>query len=409
MSSATTGNQVALLKRLYPRGVAEALYKRSVLLADAKKSTDFGGEGVYVNIRINGTAGSSSDFGTALANMRATTEKRFFVTHRKEYSLFSVQGDAIARSKGDKNAIVSVLKTQVDGAKYAFERAMAARVYGDQGGAIGRISASSNVATTAVTLATPSHISRFEEGIALQTSVDNGSGTSPAGTNGGPAQLTAVGLDRGTGGITANANWNTLPGTAVNHFIFRAGDYANAMTGIAGWIPSSAPSGGESFFGMDRSVGDVVRQSGIRHVGGGGSKEETLVNAGIKAAVLGSQLKRCYVSPFDFGDLQKELGSKVVIDVKTREPDVGFKGIDVHTPAGTVTVVSDTDCPQGTAYMINPDDIELATAGECPSMLNWDGVGQVLRAANDDALQGRLGAYGNFKFAFNNVPVNITW
>src|SRR5687767_12551264 len=132
-TSATVSNQTSLLKRLFPKNVAEPLYKRSKFLAEVKKDTNFGGEGIYVNVTIAPTAGGSSEFSEALANQDATQEKRFFVTHKKEYQVFSLQGDVIARSKGDKNAILEQIKQQADKARYSFGRAMAARAWGNAG------------------------------------------------------------------------------------------------------------------------------------------------------------------------------------------------------------------------------------------------------------------------------------
>src|SRR5688572_10436179 len=106
---ATVSGQTPLLKRLYGNKVAEPMYQRSKFLASISKDTNFGGEGKYVNVTVGPTAGGSADFATALANQDQTTEIRFFVTHRKEYQVFSIQGDLIARSKGDKNAILEAV------------------------------------------------------------------------------------------------------------------------------------------------------------------------------------------------------------------------------------------------------------------------------------------------------------
>jgi hypothetical protein len=410
MASANTSNQAALLKTLYGKGVTQALYERSIVIADAKKTTDFGGKEKQINIRINGTAGASADFATALNNLQATTEKTFTVTRRREFSLFSIQGEAIRAARGDKNAVQDILKGQTDGAKYAFEKAISARVWGDAGGSIGVIGAGANVATPTIPLARKSDVINFEPGMYVQTASDNGTATNPAGVNGGAAaQLQIISRDVNAGTLTANANWNTLTGTVAGHRIFRSGDYTKAMTGLAGWLPDAAPSPAENFFGMDRSVGDPARQSGLRVSGAGKTKEDTLIDAGVQAKRMGSRLKRCYTSPEDFGDLQKELGSKVVVQMSTREGDLGFTGIKVHTPAGTVDVIADEYCPVGVAKMINPDDLEMSTLGDCPGVLDEDGVGALMRAHNDDAYIGRLGAYGNFIYRFNNVPVHISW
>src|ERR1041384_2334432 len=102
MAVATQASQIALYKRLYPKGIADVMYKKSIALADCKKKTDFGGEGAYINIAHSGTRGGSAHSATALANQGPSTQKRFFITHRKEYQIATVDGLAIATSKDDK-------------------------------------------------------------------------------------------------------------------------------------------------------------------------------------------------------------------------------------------------------------------------------------------------------------------
>lgn len=411
MAVATHSSQVALYKRIYPKGVAEQLYKKSVGLADAKKKTDFGGEGAYINIATSGTAGGSADFPTALANQGPSTQKRFFITHKTEYQVASVTGRAIATSMNDKMAILKVLKVEMDKANYKFGQALSAKFHGNAGGSLGQISAGSNVGTATITLALPSDIAKFEIGDWIQTSTDNGTGTSPVGvatgTSGNQAQI--VSLDRQLGTLTLGAFWSTI-GAVASYYIFRAGDYANAFTGLGGWNPITAPTAGDLFFGMDRSVGDVTRQSGDRYsANSGGSYEDTVLNALAQTARLGARLPRAYVEPLDFNQLVKELGSKRIIESKTRETGIGFTGIQVYTAMGPCEIVSDIFAPKGYGRAVDPDDITLMTAGECPNPLNWGGAQSTQVLANADAVQFRIGAYGEFGYEMNNVPVVFTW
>jgi hypothetical protein len=392
---------------MYPKGVADSIYKKSIFLSDCKKDTEFGGEGAYVNITTSGTGGGSADFATALANQNPSTQKRFFVTHKTEYQVASVTGRAIATSLNDKMAILRVLKVEMDKANYKFGQALSARAHGNGGGSLGQISAASNVATATITLATITDINRFEIGDWIQTSTDNGTGTAPAGVasgaNGNQAQI--LSLNRQTGTITLSANWNTY-GAAASNYIFRAGDYSVAMTGLGGWNPITAPTAGDSFFGMDRSVGDLTRQAGDRYTANaGGSYEDTVLNACTQVSILGSQLPRTYVHSIDFTNLVKEVGSKRVYEAKSRQGQIGFKGVTVTTGMGDTEVVSDIFAPRGYGRSVDPDDITLATAGECPNPLNWGGAQSTQVLQNADAVQFRIGAYGEFKYEMNNVPV----
>jgi hypothetical protein len=411
MAVATHSSQVALYKRMYPKGVADTVFKKSPILSDCKKKTDFGGEGAYINIATSGTGGGSADFPTALANQNPSTQKRFFVTHRTEYQVASVTGQAIATSMNDKMAILKVLKVEMDKANYKFGQSLSAKAHGNAGGSLGQISAASNVGTATITLAVPADSIKFEIGDWVATASDDGSGTSPAGVTFGSGgnQIQLVGINRTTGALTATGFWNTI-GAAASYYIFRPGDYANAFTGLGGWNPITAPTAGDSFFGMDRSVGDLARQAGSRYSANtGGSYEDTLLNGTTEAAMLNSRLPRGYVNPYDFNGIVKELGSKRIVDSKNREGATGFKGIEVYTAAGNCELVPDPFQPRGYTRLLDPDDYTLMTAGECPNPLNWGGANSTQVLANADALQFRLGAYGNFGYEMNNIPIVITW
>jgi microcompartment protein CcmK/EutM len=409
MATATHSSQVALYKRMYPKGVADSVYKKSVFLSDCKKKTDFGGEGAYINIATSGTSGGSADFATALANQGPSTQKRFFVTHKTEYQLASVTGRAIATSMNDKMAILKVLKVEMDKSNYKFGQALSNKAHGNAGGSLGVIASGATTAT--ITLATIQDALRFEIGDWVQVSDDNGTGTSPAGVNSGAGgnQIQITGINRATGTLTVATTWDTI-GAGTADFIFRSGDYANAFTGLGGWNPITAPTAGDSFFGMDRSVGDLVRQAGSRYSdNSGGSMEDSLLNATAQAAMLNSRLPRGYANPIDFNGIVKELGSKRIVESKNREGSTGFKGIQVYTGIGDVEIVPDPFAPKGYCRLVDPDDITLMTAGECPNPLNWGGAQSTQVLANADALQFRIGAYGEFGYEMNNIPIVITW
>lgn len=409
MASANTTNQLPLLKRLWGSKVAEPLYKASRFVSMIKKDTSFRAEGKYVNVTIGPTAGGSASFSDALASQDATVEKRFFVTRRKEYQLFSIQGDAIASSKGNANAMVEILKQQADKARYSFARALARKAWANGGGALGQIASTATLASTALLLRTRTDIVGFEPGVQLEFASDDGSSASPAGRRGAPDRLTASTINRDTGTITTSGLLNTVTGITVNDYVFRRGDYANSMSGLRGWNPITAPSGGDSFFGLDRSQGDVNRLSGVRVVGGGKPKEETLIDATAEAHINGIDAKQCFVNPLDYRDLVKEMGSKREIQVGNKEAGMGFSALEVYGTTGTVQIISEVDVPRGYAWLTDTDQITLGSAGDCPMLLNEDGVGQLIRAYDDDAYQGRLGAYLNVLVDNPGNCVIISW
>lgn len=405
MASANTTNQLPLLKRLWGSKVADPMYKASRFASMIGSDTNFGSEGRYVNVTVGPTAGGSSNFADALASQDATREVRFFVQHRKEYQVFSLQGDIIARLRGNANGLVEAVKQQADKARYQFSRAIARKFWANGGGALGQIATTTTLTTNTLSLRTRTDVVGFEIGMQLEFASDDGSAVSPAGRRGIPDRLTVTAINRDTGVLTMSGLLNTVTGITTSDFIFRRGDYALAMTGMRGWNPITAPvpGGGDSFFGFDRGSSDVTRLTGVRVVGAGKPKEESLIDGTAEAQINGITVTEVFVNPLDYRDLLKEMGSKREIQIEAKNANMGFTGLSVIGANGEMKVISEVDVPRGTGWGVDTGQITLRTAGDCPMMLNEDGVGKLLRAFDDDAYQGRIGAYGNL---FQDNPGN---
>ncbi len=189
--------------------------------------------------------------------------------------------------------------------------------------------------------------------------------------------------------------------------MFWRGDYANVMTGFRGWNPTSAPSGGESFFGYDRTTDDMVRVSGIR-VSAGSTFLETITDAAAEAAINGvsGENLACLMNPLDYAKFEKEIGSNAKeYDVSAT---VGFKAIKIASQIGEISIIAETWVPQGTGWLADFGEIYIRTAGELPDDLT-DTSGGLLVDHSADAKQGRIGGYGNVFFENPGENVIITW
>lgn len=383
-----------LLSRLYPNGVAWSGYKRSKALQRIKKNTSFGSEGRYYIVSVAPTTGGSADFSKAFKNQGPTDQKRFFVDHKTEYQLFSVDGKAIEINRKDKQKIVELWKHEFDRAGYAFGRAMASNIWGNGGGSLGT---SVTVSGTTITLGQRTDARRFETGMWVNFASDDGSAASPAGLFDSGKALKVTAIDHVAGTITLSANINTIGSIAATYYIFREGDYANKMTGIPGIIPAATVSGSDSFRGVNRST-HRDRLAGIYLDSSlvGGTKTETLINAIAEGEIRGADVgKACYINSLDFSDIVKEKVATMYVDSKTTNPNITVAGLMLPTQNGEVTLFSEPDCPRGKYWILNEDDWSLDSAGECPHILNEDGL-MKMRAENADAYQGRMGGYGDF-------------
>lgn len=402
----TLDNSQPILKRLYPNGVEEVLYKESRLFELCKKDTTFFGEDAAVVVRISGTNGQSPNFADALASQGASTKVRFIVNRKKEYHIYSIDGEAIAATGSDKGAIVKVIKDENKEAMYKFGRRMQKLAAGKGGGSIGTIHASTNLATTTLLLGSRLDVQWLEIGDYVQFAQNDGSSpsASQADLRGSGASLRVVSIDREASPVEVvmSAALNTVTGITVGDNIFVRGSYARTMTGLRGWLPEVAPSPAENFMGVDRTDYDLIRVAGYRYVSnGGGSYQDILLRGCAEAANHGITVNTLFMGSIDFAEFILEIGAQRLRDSK--DSKVGYQFIEIYTPCaegGVLKVVHDAAIPTGYGWAFRKEDFVLATAGPCPSMLDHGGLGGkgLLMPADDDALQGRLGCYGNFKF-----------
>jgi hypothetical protein len=394
--SANDQSILPFLKRQYPKGLAFTGYKKSKMLAMLKTDTSFGGEGKHYTVSYAPTNGNSANYQRAYQNQGPSTAARFFLQHRTEYGLARIKHLALAKTMGDKNAIKNILTEEFDKAGYAFGRTMASTLYGNGGGARGLIASTTTISSDTIDLTRRADIAKFEVGDWIELATDDGSGVSPTGLLTGQLQVLSVSLGNSTtpARVKLSAAINTIAGAATGNYIFRSGDYGQKMTGLGGWNPLTAPSGADSFFSVNRSLHEF-RLAGFRHTGNGGSKEATLLDAAAGAAAHGCSATFCAVNPLDYNGLIKEVGADRVVDVESARPGIGFKALRLETAMGTVDFVSEVDVPQGEFFFADPKRVELATAGDCPRLLDFDGQGKLVRVQGEDASQFDIGAYGN--------------
>ena len=73
------------------------------------------------------------------------------------------------------------------------------------------------------------------------------------------------------------------------------------------WIPATAPSAGDAFWGVDRSK-DVTRMAGVRFDGSSESIEEALIDGAALVAREGGQPDYCFMNFTSYAALEKSLG-----------------------------------------------------------------------------------------------------
>jgi hypothetical protein len=407
---ANVSNQVAALKELYTGDdyMKDLVYKKNPFFALVPKNespSGFAGKYIPVPLVYGAPQGRSATFANAQSNQTAPALASFFVYRVSDYQLVTITNELLEATKDDAGAFVDEAKLNMDTGFRNLSNDIAFSLFADASGARGEIGA---ISTGVITLASPNSVVQFEVGMVLVSFAVSGT-TYTQSTGANLGYVIAVNRSAGTITVSATAggaagtptNWSTsFPKLAVQGDIsFGSLALQTAflkISGLAAWLPSTAPSASENFWGVDRSV-DVTRLAGVRFDGSGETIEEALIDAASLVSREGGMPDMCFMNFSSYAALEKSLGSKVqYVTVKHEEADIAFAGITVNAPYGPITVIPDRNCPALKAYLLQMDTWKLRSLGKVPHILTYGLEGlEGLRIGNADALEIRIGFYGN--------------
>lgn len=406
--SATITTADKILKYVYTsKALQNAVYKDNPLLAMMPKAGGFDGRSLihaitYGNSNarnaqfavaqslaaVNGAVGNG--VGAAMATDSGyNRDVNFTITRQKNYAMWSIENELVLAASGkNPGAFVSSITQILDGTLQTLNNNFGLDVYGDATGALGQIT---NVASLVFTVGEA--VTQFEVGMALVAS--NGSTKTAAirgTTTATPMIVTAV--DRSAGKITVDANTDAA---ATNDWLYIAGDRSTSaitaysarskIAGLDAWNPVTAPAGGDSFFGVDRSV-DVTRLSGLRLDISALGPEEGYITALAAQAREGGSPGHIFTSFTDEKNIKLALGSRVDAEY-SQVGDIGFESIRLRGPKGTVRIFADRSAPVGYARLLQMDTWELKHLGD---FVNKESGAREYRA---DRVEGRMAFYGN--------------
>lgn len=395
-----------ILKTRYDQKVFHQMFfRRAPFSGQIRKDEKFGGNNARISLRYGAPQGGSYTFANAQANVTSSSDVGFMITRTRDFQLSGITGEALAAGDGDENTIYNTLRGEMEGSMRNLNRSLQIGAWRNGGGQRGQLNGAT-ISSATVTLLQAADIVGFEVQMKVDFSVDDGynNGGALAGVRiGGP--LTVVAVDRTAGTIT----FNTTPSIAgVNDYLFRNGDYSFGPAGVLRWLPPVAPTAGDNFFGVDRSV-DVVRLAGIRYPGNGGNKEETLIDAAELACREGAEDLTCFINNLDRADLVKSLGSKAeYMPVQSTDGKIGYRALSIEGPDSTIKVFSDINIPRGRFALLELDTWVLKSAKGVPRILDDDGL-KMLREANNDGYQWRMGGYYNYGCEAPGYNLMGTW
>lgn len=390
----------AAMKELYKAQTIENMvYKNNPFLAMVAKMESFTGKNYPQPIIYGNPQNRSATFSVAVAGNTNSQLKEFFLTRVSDYSVAEIDNQTLEASQDNAGAFLEAATVEVDGAIQSATRSLAIALFGSGSGELGNVQ-NSSFATTVLQLTDANDVTNFEVGMVLVASATNGTGSVKSGS------LSIVGVDRDNGQLTMSQNLSTGIATiAQDDYLFAQGDYGLKVKGLRAWLPDTAPTAGDNFFGVDRSS-DVTRLAGIRYDASSMPIEEGLISAASRLAREGGNPDVCFMDYSKYADLEKALGSKVqYIDLKVTA-EIGFRGIMINGPRGPIKVVPDQNCPSDRAFMLQLDTWKLYSLGKAPSIFSTDGL-NMLRNQTTDSLQIRCKYYAQLGTRAPGYNANI--
>lgn len=389
-------NMNAALKELYDGQVVENLvYADNPFLAMVPKKTDFGGKYKPIPIITGVSQGRSAIFTTAQNNQTANLVESFLLTRVSDYSIATIDNQTMLASATDKMAFLEGSKLVIDGAIRSATNSLCAAIFRNGTGSIGQIS---TISTGVITLSSASDVVNFEVGMTLQANATDG-GTPRA------ALGYIIAINRALGKLTVSdtsvsGSAATPSGWTAADYLLVQGDVNAKIKGLDAWIPTTAPTSGDNFFGVDRSQ-DVTRLAGVYYDGSAQSIEEALIDGSSLLAREGGKPKTIITNFASYAALEKSLGSKVqYVDAKG-PANISFRGIMLNGANTQMQVFPDRSCQAQVAYLLQLDTWALESIGDAPQILKYGDGLEMLRVYNADAGEVRVGYYAQLR---TNAP-----
>ncbi len=385
-----TSTANAVLKELYDGQIPENMvYMDHPLFAMMKKKTDFGGRNYPIPVQYGVSQGRSSQFVTAQNNQSANQFVEFLLTRVQDYSIATISNELLLAATTDRESFIRSATNLVDGAITSCVSSLCSALFRSGTGSIGQIAAG-GITTGVITFANADQVTQFEKNMVLQASATDG-GTPRAALGYVIARSATAGTI--TVSTTFGGNAASPTGWIAGDYLLVQGDSNAKISGLAAWLPETAPAPASSFFGVDRS--SDTRLYGLYKDYSDESIEEGLVDGSTLLSREGGRPDCAVVSFSSYGSLEKALGSKVqYIDMKG-PGEIAFRGILLNGAKKQIKVFPDKDAIAQRAMLLTMDTWLLASLLEAPMILKYGSNDEMLRVYNADQAELRVGYYAN--------------
>jgi hypothetical protein len=357
------------------------------------KKGGFNGRHQESPIRFAPGGNGSHNFNQAQASKGSSKYTHFTNTRKKSYKMVSIDNEALEASEGDGGAYLKATSSETEANFIRLMQQTAADAQGNGGGSIATVLTVDSGANTFTV--SENEIGRFEIDDRLQFGSTDGTSGAVIPTAFGYAKVT--GVDHDTLTITLSASFDTIASVAVdattNKYVFPAGNFGIAMTGLAAWIPRSHAGLGTSFKGVTRSD-FPTRLAGISFDGSAYGLAECLE----RAAARGKR-EHCHPDVFwvnynRFQDLSLELGAKAERD-PAKIGEFAYDRLRMYTGGRQISVMADAQLADDQCYALKRDTWYFWHLNGCPRFLGKSSKSNLILEPAADGWEIRTGWYGD--------------
>lgn len=390
MAIETSSSIGYILKRQYPTPeiMEFAAFRNKPFLAMLPKKYKQGGETTIVPVTTSLGAGFSNTFSNAQTNANIQKGVAYSLGFfPKVYNVQQIDNQLMMNAQNKSQSFIDLVSNYAKTLVETVSLNVARQLYRSGTGSIGR---RASVSGQTITLTVADDAMNFYPGLALRASAADG-GALRLGT-----VATVTGVDYSSGTVTVDAVAN-ITAFADNDFLYIDGCAANgganvALTGLAGWIPSTTPSA-TTFFGVDRTAA-VELLAGTRFDGSALNILDALIQGLNRVARFGTSPKKVFMNFSDYTGLLLVAGDKLrLVNVGTQNAKLNFSGAMISFAGGDVEVVPDSSCPKGLAYIINPETWKLYVSHDMFPNVFTEAGDNKLTMATADAVEIRSNNY----------------
>jgi hypothetical protein len=368
-SNNTDFEAMLITKYVKPDNMQHAMMQRSPLFGLLPKDENAGGKRMELPIVTEGNRKRSRTYATAAAATQNTVADAFEVAYRNNFQFARWTDDLMmdGRQKGE-HALMEIMETEMEGAKNNLLRDLGRGTYLNHGGAKARSAATGAFSTTVCTLLRPEDAIHFEKGDVIRVSDADGSGGADA-LRAGSVTLASVDYEAGT--LTATGNWSAGITTPTNSdYLFHDGDFGINMYGLDAWIPSVTTGLGTAFNGVTRST-NPTRLAGTRMNAAGLLGHEVISRLAARMLRVADAVPDVVVVNTEtFTDYAVQIENKTYHTIQAINGDgkrlakIGYEGLKIAIPGGSVTMLSDPNCPPNRLYMLTAESWKIGSVGK---------------------------------------------